>query len=116
MMDDEMQYVDLAPAELPGSVPRPDGGGEGVLYVQDGMVQGPAGEQYVTIIQNGQTYAIPTADYAAMLTQPDMENNSQDIPRARVPEVAGPHQGEEMTGRAGERGQGAARYFVPLKH
>ena len=45
-----------------------------------------------------------------------LENNSQDIPRARVPEVAGPHQGEEMTGRAGERGQGAARYFVPLKH
>ena len=71
VMDDELQYVNLTPAELPG--PRAEAGGEGVLYVQDGVVQGPAGEQYVTIMQNGQTYAIPTADYAAMLSQPEME-------------------------------------------
>ena len=62
-MDDELQYVNLTPAELPG--PRAEAGGEGVLYVQDGVVQGPAGEQYVTIMQNGQAYAIPTADYIA---------------------------------------------------
>lgn len=53
------------------------GGGEagqgGVLYVQDGLMQGPSGEQYVTIIQDGQTYAIPAADYAAMMAQQNLE-------------------------------------------
>ena len=75
-MEDDLQYVDLTPAELPGPGPRAEAGGEGVLYVQDGVVQGPAGEQYVTIMQNGQAYAIPTADYAAMLSQPDMETGA----------------------------------------
>ena len=78
-MDDELQYVNLAPAEVPASQPEAGGeSSEGVLYVQDGMVQGPSGEQYVTIIQNGQTYAIPTSDYAAMLSQSDVITSSQD--------------------------------------
>ena len=96
-MDDDLQYVNLAP----GGQARPEVGAEsseGVLYVQDGMVQGPAGEQYVTIIQNGQTYAIPTSDYAAMLSQPDMKTDSEDktsLPDCKkdvpVP-VVSPHQ------------------------
>ena len=60
-----------AEAGLPGKVG--EGAGQsaqpGVLYVQEGVMQGPSGEQYVTIIQDGQTYAIPATDYAAMIAQ-----------------------------------------------
>ena len=37
------------------------------------LLQGPSGEQYVTIIQDGQTYAIPASDYSAMMSQQGLE-------------------------------------------
>lgn len=83
-MEDNLEYVDLA-----------GGGGQGsVLYVQDGLMEGPSGEQYVTIIQDGQTYAIPAADYAAMIAQQDVEDHGtndqpeiQDIQELESPEI-----------------------------
>ena len=85
-----------------------DGGPGGVLYVQDGLMQvdvvsslhffmchrtltltqilmqGPSGEQYVTIIQDGQTYAIPASDYAAMMAQQGLEVVEPQDNEARV--------------------------------
>ena len=90
-MDESLQYVNLTNAEV-GSVPAPGQGDvnvtapvqgqrqEGVLYVQqEGVMQTPAGEQYVTIIQDGQTYAIPAADYAAMMAQQNIEDPNKDV-------------------------------------
>ena len=78
-MEDNLDYGDLAGGEGQGAV----------LYVQDGLMEGPSGEQYVTIIQDGQTYAIPAADYAAMIAQQDIENTAntetQDLPG--IPEI-----------------------------
>merc|ERR1711915_1006568 len=82
MEDSNLQFVDMAGNETQGSV----------LYVQDGLMEGPSGEQYVTIIQDGQTYAIPAADYAAMIAQQDVQipinsdkndtNHSNEIQRS----------------------------------
>ena len=48
------------------------------------MMQGPSGEQYVTIIQDGQTYAIPASDYAAMMAQQGLEVVEPQDNEARV--------------------------------
>ena len=48
------------------------------------MTQGPSGEQYVTIIQDGQTYAIPASDYAAMMAQQGLEVVEPQDNEARV--------------------------------
>ena len=90
-MDESLQYVNLTNAEV-GSAPAPGQGDvnvaapvqgqrqEGVLYVQqEGVMQTTAGEQYVTIIQDGQTYAIPAADYAAMMAQQNIEDPNKDV-------------------------------------
>ena len=47
-------------------------------------MQGPSGEQYVTIIQDGQTYAIPASDYAAMMAQQGLEVVEPQDNEARV--------------------------------
>lgn len=55
-------------------------------------MQGPSGEQYVTIIQDGQTYAIPATDYAAMMAQQGLEvlDGAGEV-KAREQEGATPH-------------------------
>merc|ERR1712102_155433 len=90
-MDESLQYVnltnaqvgsDLAPSQVDVNVAAPAQGSsqEGVLYVQqEGVMQTPGGEQYVTIIQDGQTYAIPAADYAAMIAQHNVEDSNRDV-------------------------------------
>ena len=85
-MDESLQYVNLTNAEVGSgqtdinvAAPAQGSGQEGVLYVQqEGVMQTPGGEQYVTIIQDGQTYAIPAADYAAMMAQHNIEDPNKD--------------------------------------
>ena len=95
-MDANLQYTQLSNAqpqveqvlgvradqETNGGTGGGHGGQEGVLLVQqEGMVQGPSGEQYVTIIQDGQAYALPAADYAAMISQQNIDFNSKEEPK-----------------------------------
>ena len=99
-MEDSLQYVNLTNAEVDPAAGVGDsslgpgaGGqgqkGDGVLYVDGGMVAGPSGEQYVTIIQDGQTYAIPAADYAAMMSQQGLEDGvSRDTTTNTAPVAA----------------------------
>ena len=101
-MEDSLQYVNLTNAEVDPAAgvgdsslgPGAGGGGQGqkgdgVLYVDGGMVAGPSGEQYVTIIQDGQTYAIPAADYAAMMSQQGLEDGvSKDATTNTAPPAA----------------------------
>ena len=63
-----MEYVNLTNAAVPDSDEtrsQEQGQGGSVLYMPGPGEAGHGHQQYITIIQDGQTYAIPAADYAA---------------------------------------------------
>jgi len=60
--------------------------GHAMLYIQDPSMEGAHGEQhYVTIVQDGQTYAIPAADYEAMTARQAMQgDHEQDVTEQEI--------------------------------
>ena len=73
-MEANMEYVNLTNAAVPGSdetrtQEQEQGQGGSVLYMPGPGEAGQQHQQYITIIQDGQTYAIPAADYNAMMAQ-----------------------------------------------
>ena len=75
-MDDSLQFVNL---DTPGGSTQQSGdhGQDGGVY----LAQTAGGGRYVTIIQDGQTYAIPAADYATMMEQPGVQEAAKDLNR-----------------------------------
>lgn len=74
MMEESMEYVNLTNADVPADETRSQdqaqGQGGSVLYMPGpGEAGSQQQQQYITIIQDGQTYAIPAADYNAMMAQ-----------------------------------------------
>ena len=69
-MEESMEYVNLTNADVSStdetrSQDQAQGGS--VLYMPGPGEAGGQQQQYITIIQDGQTYAIPAADYNAMI-------------------------------------------------